>query len=180
MSTRTLAVMISLLALGACGPEAHQLPPSGRYQVEAITVENGCDPWLDDDLSGEVEVKVADDEIQAWHSDHLGVPFEDCDGCGPLTVASGPLARLDAETGLYTSQQDWRPSGECRTRQNREIEVLDARTLQARITDEWAADDGSDCPWEFATPEGCTVVREYTYTLIEACDDCDLTPSTDP
>lgn len=72
----------------------------------------------------------------------------------------------DAQTGEYA--REWLPSG-CRGTERIEVEPVDGETVRSRITSDWQ-DDGS-CAW---AGKGCTVVREYTYELVEPCDDCEF------
>ncbi|MCY1005648.1 hypothetical protein OV079_08720 [Nannocystis pusilla] len=73
---------------------------------------------------------------------------------------------LDPEAGGYALE--WQGSG-CLQSERIEVEPVDGESVRSRITDDWR-DDGN-CAW---AGEGCTVVREYTYELVEPCDDCEF------
>ncbi|WAS99433.1 hypothetical protein [Nannocystis punicea] len=152
-----LALAALLLASPGCGPEIEQLPPSGIYRMTAVTLANDCHPTLDDDHMGEEVVQVTAEWIKVPHVDPLG-----------LSLASYAFTQVnrDPEAGEYA--HEWPGSG-CRRLERLEVEPVDADTVRSRITDEWR-DDGS-CAW---AGEACTVVRDYTYELVEACDDCEF------
>ena len=73
---------------------------------------------------------------------------------------------------MYTSEANWFGFQGCDHRLGLEVEITGDDTLRAIITDNWR--DAGTCPWAGSSPGGCTVTREYTYTLVEPCDDCDF------
>lgn len=160
-------------ALGsvACGPEVETLPPTGVYQFEAETIENACDPRLDDDSRGEELVVVSAEELRVASFDYLGVD-NDCESCVASTswVHFKTIPGMD---GLYVEHEPLsRTSKGCEHRQTIEVEITGEDSLLARMTSTWR--DVGGCEVAGATAEGCVVVREYTHTLVEPCDDCEF------
>ncbi|WP_096332861.1 hypothetical protein [Nannocystis exedens] len=160
-----LACATLLLVSPGCGPESEPLPPSGIYRMTAVTLENDCHPKLDDDHTGEEVVHVTPDWIKVPHVVYFGIS-DACEACVALTGYMFTQVRFDPEADEYALE--WRGSG-CIQRQRIEVEPVDGETVRSRITNDWR-DDGS-CAW---AGEGCTVVREYTYELVEPCDDCEF------
>ncbi len=165
MRSRLLA---PLLALTACGPASNDLPPSGIYQIEAMTLENGCDPRLSDATKIKEIVKVEADAIRIAFSDFIGIA-SDCEGCAPLTTWQLAPIPFNPDEDRYVREDDRAADG-CELRETIELEILDDQAIRAHITNEWLG----ACPWMNASPEGCTEVRQYDYTLVEACEDCKL------
>ena len=160
-----LALAALLLPSSSCGPEVEQLPPSGIYRVTAVTLDNDCHPKLDDDYSGKEVVEVTAEWIKVPFVDFLAIS-ETCEECVALAGYLFMQVNRDPETGAYAD--DWQ-GGTCARSSRVEVEPVDGETVRNRITEEWR-DDGT-CAW---AGEGCTVVREYTYELVEPCDDCEF------
>lgn len=166
MFTRPVLAFAALLLVSpGCGPENEALPPSGIYRMTAVTLENDCHPKLDDDHIGEEVVHVTPEWIKVPHVDFLGIS-ETCEACVALASYGFTQVNREPEAGEYAFE--WQRSG-CLERERIEVEPVDGETVRSRITDDWR-DDGS-CAW---AGEGCTVVREYTYELVEPCDDCEF------
>ncbi|WP_434427669.1 hypothetical protein [Nannocystis pusilla] len=160
-----LAFAALLLASPGCGPESEPLPPSGIYRMTAVTLANDCHPKLDDDYTGEEVVHVEPESISVPSVDFLGIS-ETCEACVALAGYRFMPVKLDAESGEYHAEV---LGGGCLERERIEVEPVDGDTVRSRISADWR-DDGS-CAW---AGEGCTVVREYTYELVEPCDDCEF------
>ncbi|MCY0993275.1 hypothetical protein OV203_39420 [Nannocystis sp. ILAH1] len=166
MFTRpVLAFAALLLVAPGCGPESEALPPSGIYRMTAVTLENDCHPKLDDDYTGEEVVHVTPEWIKVPHVDFLGIS-ETCEACVALAGYRFMQVKFDPEAGEYASEVQ---GGGCMQNERVEVETVDGETVRSRLTADWR-DDGS-CAW---AGEGCTVVREYTYELVEPCDDCEF------
>ena len=162
----SLLPVLPLLVVAACGPEAHDLPPTGIYQREVMTLENGCDPVLNESTwGGESFIEVAPDRIK--------VPVTTYLGSGNIAAVEVTPTFLDPEDGRYLNKAEWFDSEVtgCRRRTLIEVEVLDERSLRTTITEEWF--DLAGCQIDGVPPEGCTVRRQYDDTLVEACEDCD-------
>lgn len=149
----------------ACGPDAVVMPPSGVYLLAAETVENSCPhPFDESQVDAKYAVRVEDDSLDLPAADYLAPPA--CESCTPFVAWRHWQYTLD-EDGRYTTGEDGTLAG-CRHEVRMVADVLDERTIQARITDEWSDDE--DCAW--LKDRSCATVREYTYTLVEACEGC--------
>lgn len=171
-SLAPIGLVIVVVMLAACGPESMALPPTGVYRFEVATLENECDPHLDEQWTSEEIVEVAADgsTITVPASYAVGYPV-DCEECVALAHWNENVTRPAADGSGYVSSArdaETRDDGRCLHSEFFEVEVVDEQRLKARITSEWRESNG--CPWRGATVEGCTVVREYTYELIEPCD----------
>lgn len=166
MFTRPVLAFAALLLVSpGCGPESEALPPSGVYRMTAVTLENDCHPKLDDDHTGVEVVRVEPGSISVPNVDFLGIS-ETCEPCVALASYRFMSVKLDPEAGGYHAEVQ---GGGCMQHERIEVEPVDGETVRSRITNDWR-DDGS-CAWAGA---GCTVVREYTYELVEPCDDCEF------
>lgn len=159
------AVAPGLFALAGCGPEAVELPPTGIYHFEVVTLENACDPHLDMEWGTEEIVEVAADAIEIPASVQIGIPPGDCEVCVAAAVWDTFTAVPEGERYVARSEAT---DERCRHDQLVEVEVLDGERLRTRVTSEWREVNG--CPWVGATAAGCTVVHEYTWTLQEPCE----------
>lgn len=165
LARASIPVLVSLLVLVACGPEQGFVPRSGLYRYEVSTLENTCGARFEDAAAGEAEIEVDDDTITAPMSEVLSFEEPTCEGCVPLTAMKQWITRRDPGAGLYVAAGERAPgSGGC-VQEGVELEVLDARTLQAVITSEVVRDGA--CPWKEAATADCVVTREYTYTRVE-------------
>jgi hypothetical protein len=161
---RGLVVSFLLLAI-ACGPDAVVMPPSGVYQIAVEMAENSCSPKLVDRNDGTDAVRVEGDLLVLPSKDYLA--HAACEDCASFATWAYWHYTLD-EHGRYATEQNYGTLAGCDHEARMVADVLDERTIQARITDEWS--DAGDCAW--LTAQSCTTVREYTYTLVEACEGC--------
>ena len=169
MSGRSWFVSLALFT-ASCGPDAGVVPRSGVYEVSTETVENDCGPQFASDAQAVADgVLFAGERLTVGYSDFLGVG---CVGCVPLASMSYPSIERDAEGEWFVAPPRWSEVEGCRHQTGVVVDVLAEDLLLVHITDEW--EDAGACSWLPARPAGCTTVRESTYSLIEACDDCTL------
>lgn len=172
MLRRLCALLVGIALAGSCGPEAAVEPLTGVYDIAVENLENSCDPRLDDRAEGPDATRFADGRLTIGYRGFLHLAVE-CPDCVAITSWGYPQMTRDPETGWFVRARGAPTDrGGCLHGSPALVaEVLDAETVRARITDEWTNTGG--CAWLAERP-GCTTVREYTYTLVEACDDCSL------
>src|SRR5690606_37353158 len=98
-------LFVSLL-LVACGPDSQELPPPGVYHFEAVTLENDCNPRLDDVSRGDEVVSVGDDRFNFPIFDYLCVSSEG-EECFVTTTYAHQIANREPDTGVYSFGFDW-------------------------------------------------------------------------
>lgn len=175
MFARVFVFVAVVGVVGSCGPEAAVVPRSGVYDVTIETLENDCDPPPAEPRAPSFDmfpdaVRFAEDGLTIGVQDRLTLAA--CEGCAPQLSWMYPRLALDAETGRY-SQPLSEPSerdGCLNVTPTVVAEVLDEGTVRARVTEQWV--DAGGCAG--LSGERCTTVHEYTYGLLEACDDCTL------
>lgn len=159
-----------LLAAAACGPEPAVLPPRGIYRVETVLLDNTCDPRFDREHPDEDLVNVTPEAVAVPIVGSPSVNSE-CENCVILFSHEHWVVERDPDTGHYLRQGDWFTYRGCEHRKTIDAQITGDDSLRAVVTEDWR--EGDACPWTGVAPSGCTVVREYTYTLVEPCDDCD-------
>lgn len=177
MRTRPGPFVATLALSSSCGPEAAIEPRTGVYDFTVETVVNDCDPRFENFTRQDLmsAVRLVDDRLTVGYTDFLGFRAQDCPECAPLGGWAYPSMSRDAETGGFTWDREdmWNEWEGCRRWGNHvDAEVLDANTVRALTTQQWA--DGGGCWWLAERPEGCSLVFKYTYTLRETCDGCTL------
>lgn len=170
MLARTYLAPLAVL-LSACGPEAEVVPRSGIYDVTSEIVTNDCTRAFDDTQPMDALV-VEDEQLRLGFADFV---FPNSSGWAGSRVYV--LVERDPEGEGFVAPPDndffdWFEFKGCRYRRGIAVDVLAGDATRSRVTYEWM--DAGACAWLDAPQTGCTMVREYTYTLREACDECDF------
>jgi hypothetical protein len=171
MLVRTWLAPLAVL-LSACGPEAEVVPRSGVYDVTSEIVANDCTRAFDDTQSMDAIV-FEDEQLRLGFADFL---FPNS-AVGWLGSRVYPLVERapDGEGFVAPPDEsffDWFELRGCRYRRGITVDALAGDVIRSSVTYEWT--DAGACTWLDAPQTGCTMVREYTYTLREACAGCDF------
>lgn len=164
-----------VVLLASCGPEEGVTLRAGVYDVSNETATNDCSQTFLDTLTMD-GVLFADDRLTISFPDFpsrsgLG------SGWGSNTRVYPNLVR-DPESGSFVPEpghtffNNWNEYRGCRLRRDITAELPADDVIRARVTYEW--EDAGACEWLSGSQLGCKLVREYTYTLREACEDCTL------
>ena len=168
----SLALLASLVV--ACGPEAGLVPRTGVYDVVYETTANDCGRGFAERPSLDAIVFM-DDQLTVGFPD-FPFPSEKAVGGWLQAWVYAPLERDAGGDGFVaiagTFFDTWFELDGCRYRRGIAAVLLADDVVQARVTYEWG--DAEACTWLPADQAGCTMVRESTFTLREACDDCSL------
>jgi hypothetical protein len=157
---------IALVLLVACGPEAGVAPRTGVYEIATEVSFNDCEPSFGHTQEGMDGVRSTEEGLSIGHISYLS-PAKPPHV--PLAVWEHNQLTRDA-SGLYQMAPYERVVQGCKHRLSLEVELLATDVLRAHITDEWAP--AGACTWVPA--RGCRLVRENTYTLLEACEGCTI------
>ena len=167
------SLILGVLVTG-CGPESGVVPRTGVYDVTWETVANDCGRGFDDSPSMDA-ILFSDDRLTVGFPD-FPWPNEKVWGGWVQSWMHADLERDSSGDGFEAPQGHvfgaWDEWDGCRFRRAVTAELPADDVVLTRVTYEW--ENAGACAWLGPELERCTLVRESTSTLREACDDCEL------